>query len=556
MAIKYMVSKSEYMALMEEYGELPTEAARRAAIEQRNTILIPENQDFILDLGNWATRRSVIKNNSATAHWNTVCRINPGSQWAANVTQSVLFFNAALNSTIQYYDEDGEPYSTAGTNWPDFPTVADPLDMEYLYQQVMGGGLDININFPAFLENSPELLSFVNALDAYIVDPNENTLADLSDLVEASLMPGESPDYERKFGPESEEDGYGYNYNYGTFDDTSDQIDYPAKPRCGILAPGIINAYKTTTDGLAMLGEALFPDLTQPPDVLTALVNIASAMWNGKLIDYVLDAHIIPVDPAAPALKDITCGGHPLLHPTVQQPYRAYAVAEDYCDFDCGSLSIPEYWKNFLDFRCKSKLFLPFIGFVNIAPEYWNGGTLSVKYRFNIVDGSFMAYVKSTSGKSNLNSTVIGQYSGSACVHIPVNSRDYSAVISGIMAAGGSMAVGAAGGLAAGAYAHVGSKLISGAANAANQKPTFEQSNSYNGSGALLSERCPYLVIERPAAQFSSKYTKEIGLPLNKAYTLSSVTGYTVCAEPNIDFACSQEEAAEIVKLLTSGVIL
>lgn len=372
-----------------------------------------------------------------------------------------------------------------------------------------------------------------------------------------------------EFSPEYGEESTPAGYSGGSFDDSSDTIGIPTKPQYGLTSPGFLNVYKVTSAGLQALGEALFPSLPSPTaqglDAITEVLEyIGNMMWNSKLLDYIIDCHIIPVTPTTGSAVTVRAGGKGFINPSSGQTYSAPPVTEDFVDFDCGSLSIPEYWANFLDFyNTKCKLFLPFIGYVDIKPEYWNGGSVNVYYRFNVIDGSFMCWVKSTSGKSKLTSTIVGQYAGNACIHVPVNARDYSTVISGLVGTAGALAVGAVGGvpaaMASGAIAkgvNAASGMANAGVNAINSKPTFSQSNSYAGSNSIMSCRKPYLLIERSTSQFSRNYPKEIGLPLNVTKSLSRLTGLTICSNVRINFACTEDEAREITAALQEGVIL
>ena len=71
-----------------------------------------------------------------------------------------------------------------------------------------------------------------------------------------------------------------------------------------------------------------------------------------------------------------------------------------------------------------------------------------------------------------------------------------------------------------------------------------------------MSCRTPYLLIEFAEAQFSRRYVDENGLPAIINRVLGTLSGFTTCVNPIIDFACEQEEAEEIRNLLRSGVIL
>ena len=369
----------------------------------------------------------------------------------------------------------------------------------------------------------------------------------------------------KEFGDKSQPGGYGYDGVYGSHDYHSDHSGIPTKPQYGFTSAGFLNHYLITSQGLEQLGEALFPSPTgSSTDTTNAIDRLTAIMWNSKIIDYVVDCRIIPVYPHDSGYHNITCGGKVLVHPGTGAVYRAALIDEDFVDVDCGTITTPITEGNFLDFyQMSCKLFLPFYGFVDIAPEYWNGATIGVYYRFNMMDGSFMVWLTSKAYSSDMNADdVIAQYAGNACIHLPVNSLSYSQMISGMITTGAAIVGAATGagvaGLAgeAGGTAALGGAVASGAANVINSRPQLNANNSYNGSAALMSKRTPYLLIEFNQAQFSGTYVNEKGLPLVDDVLLSSLSGMTVCSNPVINFACADEEADEIRSLLASGVIL
>lgn len=367
--------------------------------------------------------------------------------------------------------------------------------------------------------------------------------------------------------------GYNPDATHGTFDDSSDVVPVPQLPTKGVTSAGFINVYVIDDNDLATLGEKLFPHflpaelLADPsqlsvPEMLAVILKsffgtlispvgstveladnlgIIDILMNGKLIDYVLDCHIIPT-----AISGATVEGLKVGYRQFNDLQLAKATT-DYVEIDCGSLSIGEYWANFLDYSCTVKLFLPFVGFVPIENEYWNGGTIKVIYHFNIIDGSFQAYVIATSSKSELQDTVIGQYGGVCCVHMPITGLQYSNVVAGLVNGTTGAVASGYGGDVAGA--------VTNALNMAMLRPDAPSSNGYNASSSFLSERIPYLLIERPASQFSEMYDKEIGLPLNVMRTLSTIHGFTVIDNPVLHIACSDSEYQELVSLLKNGVI-
>lgn len=360
------------------------------------------------------------------------------------------------------------------------------------------------------------------------------------------------------FGEASDSDGYGDvggKGNKGTFDKSSDTIAIPDKPTFGISSAGFLNVYHVSESSLSQLADKVFPSITlpnaAPGDVTEALTDLLTycqffvdSFQNSKILEYIVDCHILPVAPTDGSSASIRVGYK-------DTEINAPRVSSDYVDFDCGTVSIGEYYANYIDYvGTRARLFLPFVGFMDLKPEFWQSGAVNVTYRFNVIDGSFMAFVKSTSSKSNLSDTVIAQFGGNSCVHIPLTGLNYSSMISGLVTGSMSLMSSAASGNAMGAATSAMTMLSS--------TPTVAQSNNYNSSTSFLGVRRPYLMIERAVSSFATNYTHDAGLPLNVTVTLGSVTGYTVVSDVDTSgmTGASEEEIAEIRRLLSEGVYL
>ena len=374
-----------------------------------------------------------------------------------------------------------------------------------------------------------------------------------------------SEEISEQFGQASTEGGY----TGGTFDDSSDTIAIPTAPTMGVTSAGFINVYSPTQGELVQFGSELFPDLSftpvsqggSPSSVTDALVAMAQVLVdfgnqipalidmyiNANLIQYVIDCHILPVAPT-------TSGSAPLKVGFKTFSQTPAKVTNDYVDFDCGTLNVGEYYANFADYApyTSAKLYLPFVGFMDIAPEYWQSGTLQVVYRFNVIDGSFVAYVKSTSSKSKLSDTVIAQFGGNACVHIPITGLNYANMVSGIISAVSP--------LLPSAKSNVGTvdKLVNSANTIASAKPAMQQSNGYNATTSFLTVRFPYLLIERSVSNFSRKYDSENGIPSNITLDFSTLSGFTKATMLHLDgiAGATEDDLDEIASLLAEGVIL
>lgn len=358
-------------------------------------------------------------------------------------------------------------------------------------------------------------------------------------------------------GPASEPGGYGPDSGGGTggsggpaptFDGTSDPwIDTPTKP--GIAALGLVNLYKCDANSLVNLGAEIFPDIHWPSsltDVGEVLAAVSDSIWNSKLIDYIVSAHIIPVDVTAGALTDIKVGTRTLTG------ILARPISDDIIEFNCGTLHIDEYYTNFVDYMTRCRVYIPFHGMVEIKPEYWQSADLTLKYLFNVIDGSFVAKLYSTVTRHQKPFTaLIGQYTGCACVHVPMTGQSYASMFGGMIANAGGMAAGfATGNVGQAATSALNSVALAGGG------PGMDMSNPYNASAGFYGHARPYVIIERPVSHFPTRYAQEKGFPLLVSKTIGSCHGLTICSSPVINFACTDEEADEIRAALQEGVIV
>ena len=366
-------------------------------------------------------------------------------------------------------------------------------------------------------------------------------------------------EYDPGFGPAGEEGGYGPTPGGPgggsggpgpTFDGTSDPwVDYPLKP--GIAALGLVNLYKCDTNSLVNLGAELFPDIHWPTslsDVGEVLAAVSDSIWNSKLIDYIVSAHIIPVDVTGGNLVDIKVGTRTMTG------ILARPITDDIIEFDCGTLHVDEYYTNFVDYSgSRARLYLPFHGIVDLKPEFWQSADLQVKYLFNVIDGSFVVQVFSTVTRHQVPfKSLIGQYTGCACVHVPMTGAEYASMFSGMIANAG----GVVGGLATGNYTAAATSAL-GFNASMGAGGNAQMSNAYNASAGFYGHPCPYLIIERQVSHFSTRYNIEKGLPLLKSMTIGSCQGFTIAEDAILDgIPATIEEKERIKQYLQSGVII
>ena len=365
----------------------------------------------------------------------------------------------------------------------------------------------------------------------------------------ALVYPGLEPSidiFSPEAGPESAQAGM----NDPAFDDRSDTVGIPTDPTVNVSQLGFFNVYATSSlSSLNALSNYVFgSEITSQSTTEDILKAIGNNLFHSKLVDYIVSCHVIPVEPVVgEGLVTIELGNQEVTGVSMPK------VTTDYVTFDCGSINLSEYYENFADFLEVSQLFLPFIGFVPCRPEWFKNTTLGVQYKFNVVDGSCMAYVTS-SGKytnnSNSGGTVVAQYSGTASIRFPITGVSYSNMATGVIGSVASMATAAAAGSVLG--------VAGSAINMAQMKPSIAQSNGYNACASMMGVRRPFLYIERPVSSYARNYQHELGIPANIWGTLGDVNGFVKMDNVHVDgiAGATDFEKNEIARLLAQGVIV
>lgn len=329
-------------------------------------------------------------------------------------------------------------------------------------------------------------------------------------------------------------------YNTPSGDDESDTIGLPDKPIQGFCNSGCGHVYLMNSEKLSHFVQRIFPS-QEIDDTLTGIDKLAAmaefiykSFDNMNIINFVIDCHVVPVIPSTTADESIVVGYKELIT-------RAPVVTSDWVNVSLGYIEAEEYYTNFLDYiDTEVQLYLPFIGFVPLQPEFLYGKIL-VDYTFNVISGDCVAHVRASSKKSNLTESIVGEYHGSCITHIPIQGTNYASMI--------SSQVSAVGGIARGDVGQIGQFISS--------TPSFQKSNSYSSSGCNMMYKTPYLLIGRGVSQYSSNYAKENGLPLNGTYKLQDVHGFTKCTIKDLSIeSAMQSEIEEIKRLCESGIYL
>ena len=332
---------------------------------------------------------------------------------------------------------------------------------------------------------------------------------------------------------------FGGGYGTGIIN-PSDLIPDPEAPDIDAISTGLLTVFKPTLTQIQSLGDYLWSNAFDV-DTLKKLF--------GDPMEAIIGLSIIPINPPGAGSKNVKVGN---IDTGISMSY----LTRQFVEKDLGSLTIDPYIGSFMDYSpyTKIQIYLPYIGFRELAPEDVMGTTISIKYIIDVITGGCVASLN-VSGKG-----AIYQFNGSCIANVPLTALNYSGAIQNAISAVGSI-VTAGAGIATGnpAMAGVGAiGLATRASNAViNSHPTIQRSGNCGGSSGLCGVQFPYAVIERPRLSTPANYNGFIGNTLNVTMTIGACEGLTMVEAIHLDnVLCTENEREELMKMLQEGVII
>lgn len=328
----------------------------------------------------------------------------------------------------------------------------------------------------------------------------------------------------------------------GDGDNLPPEIDptaVPELPSVSIANSGLITIYNPTLAQLQNLGAYLWSGVFDPDSFKKLFADPMEAM---------IGLAIVPAIPSTAGSKNIRFGN-------VDSGVSAAYFNTQYVNFKCGSVKINKQVGSFLDYDAtKISLFLPYIGFREIAATDVMGASISVEYNIDILNGSCAAFVVHSSRG------VIYAYNGSCITNVPLTAANYSGAIQNAVSTVAS-GVGVIAGMATGAapvtMASAASMLTAGANTIMSTKPNIQRSGNLGGSAGMLTAKRPFVIIERPNYSVPDYYQNYEGRMCNKTAKLSSLSGFTMVDTVHLDnVEATTSEITEIEAMLKAGVIL
>lgn len=345
--------------------------------------------------------------------------------------------------------------------------------------------------------------------------------------------------------------------------------------------PGFIQVYNPTTQEFVAFGRWLW---------VTYADATIDKIWNNPF-DGIIGAHELYATPSKDGYSTIRSG-------FLDSGISSIVVRQRYTQINCGSMVIPEYYGNYLDYSPYSKayVYLPFIGIVDVDVDDIVGHAVNITYHVDSYNGSCIAQI--TCAKTGYTNTLY-QFSGNCSVEIPMAGGSQAAIKAAMMtanayqnaanvSANASLVGGIGSGLASivgGAVSLAGSitgtggvgqiasgiaSMASGYANAeANRaygqaqhtaqmlsgKSNVQHSGSFGSSHGAMGIKKPYIILRRPIQVRVNNYNELYGYPAHKQVVIGNCTGFLRCREVHvISSLATDAEKTLIEQLLTTGV--
>lgn len=306
-------------------------------------------------------------------------------------------------------------------------------------------------------------------------------------------------------------------------------------------------------------------------------------IWNNPF-DGVIGAHELYATPSKDGYSTIRSG-------FLDSGIGSIIVRQRYTQINCGSIIIPEYYGNYLDYSpyARAYIYLPFIGIVDVDVDDIVGHAVNVLYHIDSYTGSCIAQI--TCARTGYSNTLY-QFSGNCSVEIPMAGGSQATIKAAMMsanayqnaanvAAGMSLVGGIGGGILSGLGSALGGNIaggifgglgqaLGGVTNAVtqqaygeaqhtaamvSQKSHVQHSGSFGSSYGAMGIKKPYIILRRPVQKVVYNYNELYGFPAHKQVVIGSCTGYLRCREVHVVSSLATDKEKEMIEqALKSGV--
>ena len=284
------------------------------------------------------------------------------------------------------------------------------------------------------------------------------------------------------------------------------------------------------------------------------LNSFGAWLWSSNFIDQILKlfnnpmqsiigVHKIFASPPVSGSGSITVG-------YLNSGVSANLVSGQYTTVNCGTVKVREQFGNVFDYTdTHIRLYLPFIGIVDLDTADVMRGSVSVVYHVDVITGACLAEVKITRDGSG---GTLYQYAGDAAVRYPISSGSYMGVVAGIASAVGGVASAV---MTGGATLPLAAGAVAGGISGAQTQ--VQHSGNFSGNAGAMGGKKPYIIIERPQTMIADDFERYQGRGANVRRTVGQMSGYFKFSDVHTDSisGAAQSEIEAIRAALESGVI-
>ena len=315
---------------------------------------------------------------------------------------------------------------------------------------------------------------------------------------------------------------------------------------------GLFNVYNPTAQELYDFCDWLWVKWTDAN--LNKIIN--------NPFDGVISLHELYATPATTTAQAITSG-------FLKSDVNAALVNQRYTTLDCGTIAIPEYFRNYFDYSpyTKAHVFLPFIGIVELNADDISGHAVNITYHIDSYSGACVAIitVARNDGEGHEYSVPQYQFNGNCAVPLPISGGSQANLTAGLWMAGSSAIGSIVNGIigAVNHPTHIPSNIWNGVSGAISdvastlltRKSEVQHSGNMVGNFGAMTGKKPYIIMKRPRQVVAVNYNSDYGYPAHRRVTIGSLSGYTRVREVNVISAtATNDEKAKIEALLKQGV--
>ena len=311
------------------------------------------------------------------------------------------------------------------------------------------------------------------------------------------------------------------------FDDDSSDVESDVSYNSNISL--LTSTYAMTEENLKLLGKKLWSD--------SFLENIS--MINNSPIENILAVKSFPFPISGGTSKNVILGN-------VNMEITGNELPSSFIPKKTiGTFKVDKKFSGvleWLNYHIEVICYLPYIGFVELNVKEILNKTVTLKYIYDVITGVCTACFYA-------GDIEICKYSGTIAIDIPITASNRAQVEAGYI----TSAIGAIASLKTRNWLGVAGSTFGALMN----QNHFTTKGSPSPSCDAFDEQKAFIIIDYPIYYEPTNYAHDYGYPCNLSMKLGNCKGFTKCANVDVDgLSCTEEERAELKRLLESGVYL